>query len=89
MPLQQQNNKAPVALPISSGSSTNNNSKIAAGPLSGNEASHKQADNRPIRLNDDDLGSDGPSDTDEDDEEHLDCVHDINGDGEEADVDEV
>ena len=31
----------------------------------------------------------GPSDTDDDDEEHLDCVHDIHGDGEEADVEDV
>ena len=32
-----------------------------------------------------------PSDTDEDDddEERLDCVHDIHGDGEEADVEEI
>ena len=43
-------------------------------------------------MNDDDVdeeGSIGPSDTDEDDEEHLDCVHDIHGDGEEADVEEI
>ena len=32
----------------------------------------------------------GPSDTDDDDdEERLDCVHDIHGDGEEADVEDV
>ena len=30
-----------------------------------------------------------PSDTDDDDEERLDCVHDIHGDGEEADIEEI
>ena len=33
----------------------------------------------------------GPSDTDEEDEdeERLDCVHDIHNDGEEADIEEI
>ena len=30
-----------------------------------------------------------PSDTDDDDEERLDCVHDIHNDGEEADIEEI
>ena len=49
--------------------------------------------NAPIYLNEDnedDEGLMGPSDSDDDDdEERLDCVHDIHGDGEEADVDEI
>ena len=48
--------------------------------------------NAPIYLNEDnedDEGLMGPSDSDDDDdEERLDCVHDIHGDGEEADVEE-
>lgn len=66
-----------------------NNSKIAAGPLSGNEVSQKNSSNVPIYLNDEDDDTDqAPSDTD-DEEERLDCVHDIHGDGEEADVEEI
>ena len=78
-----------------SSSTTNNNSKIAAGPLSGNEANYKAtANGAAIYLNEDELDEDGdqmPSDTDEDDddEERLDCVHDIHGDGDEADVEEI
>lgn len=68
-----------------------NNSKIAAGPLSGNGASNRGQNGPSVYLNDrdDSDGNQGPSDTDEDDEEHLDCVHDIHGDGEEADVEEI
>ena len=67
---------------------------MAAGPLSGNEASQKSSNGvhaqAPIYLDndDDDEGDLAPSDTD-DEEERLDCVHDIHGDGEEADVEEV
>ena len=86
-----QQNKQPSSLHSGASSTTNNNSKIAAGPLSGNEASHKNGvSNAPVYGQD---GSTvdlmGPSDTDDDDdEERLDCVHDIHGDGEEADVDD-
>ena len=55
--------------------------------------SHRGHQGAPVFLNDDeDEDFDGnacPSDTDDDDEERLDCVHDIHGDGEEADVEEA
>lgn len=94
------NNKPNIASSLHSGASsaTNNNSKIAAGPLSGNEASHKNGiSNAPMSQynhngeDEHELGDEmGPSDTDDDDdEERLDCVHDIHGDGEEADDEDV
>lgn len=73
---------------MSSFSSTNNNSKIAAGPLSGNEVSLKGGAQVAIYLSHDDEECEDQSETD-DEEERLDCVHDIHGDGEEADVEEV
>ena len=92
--LHLQHNKQPSSLHSGASSSTNNNSKIAAGPLSGNEASQKNnaaSGNAPSGqqlYNENDLVAGGaPSDTDDedDDEERLDCVHDIiHADGEEV-----
>jgi len=73
---------------MSSFSSTNNNSKIAAGPLSGNEVSQKGGAHVPIYLSHDDEEYEDQSETD-DEEERLNCVHDFHGDGEEADFEEA
>ena len=55
---------------MSSFSSTNNNSKIAAGPLSGNEVSQKGGAHVPIYLSHDDEECEDQSETD-DEEERL------------------
>lgn len=92
--LHLQHGKQPSSLHSGASSSTNNNSKIAAGPLSGNEASQKN--NAPNAAgpgtqqlyNENGLvAGAAPSDTDDedDDEERLDCVHDIlHADGDEV-----
>ena len=91
-----------VQLSGSSSISNNANSKVAAGPLSGNEASYRGTHHNQVPsgsghalfAGEDAASSDqneqGPSDTDDDDEERLDCVHDImHDDGGEADVEEI
>lgn len=103
MPIQSQVHKPVAQLSGSSSISNNANSKIAAGPLSGNEASYRGAHHGPgasgsgpgLFAGEDgacssDQNEQGPSDTDDDDEERLDCVHDIiHDDGGEADIEEI